>query len=234
MTVAPASRHTRANVLSVGTARLFNWPDCGQAARCLPKKSFWPRTRMWPRSRAMEGVTSPTRVSGSAWVALGILALWANRREPLQPLGQSGTAREPGLRRMIWRVLRSPESVVRKRKTRSAVSHVAILQILRLACRRSLLFPESRSPFATHGGIPLILLSIVQNFLGTVGRRSCSIGNASAHDAQQAPCAVRPAERRPNPPDLIGSVVMSRAVEICSWLPVRRIATTAAKRIGDH
>ena len=42
VTVAPASRHTRANVLSVGTARLFNLPDCGQAARCLPKISFWP------------------------------------------------------------------------------------------------------------------------------------------------------------------------------------------------
>ena len=42
VTVAPASLHTRANVLSVGKARLFNLPDCGQAARCLPKISFWP------------------------------------------------------------------------------------------------------------------------------------------------------------------------------------------------
>ena len=42
VTVAPASRHTRANILSVGTARLSNLPDCGQAARCLPKISFWP------------------------------------------------------------------------------------------------------------------------------------------------------------------------------------------------
>ena len=28
VTVAPASRHTRANVLSVETARLFNRPEC--------------------------------------------------------------------------------------------------------------------------------------------------------------------------------------------------------------
>ena len=40
VTVAPASRHTRANVLSVGMARLFNRPERGQAARCLPKMSF--------------------------------------------------------------------------------------------------------------------------------------------------------------------------------------------------
>ena len=50
----------------------------------------------------------------------------------LRPLGQNGTVNEPGRRRMIWRTLRSPESGVRKRKTRSTASHVAITQGLRL------------------------------------------------------------------------------------------------------
>ena len=41
MTVAPASRHTLAKVLSVGSARHFNLPDRGHAAPRLPKMSFW-------------------------------------------------------------------------------------------------------------------------------------------------------------------------------------------------
>ena len=110
LTVAPASRHTRANVLSVGTARHFNWPDCGQAARYLPTMSFWPPhshlASVRSNGRRNLSNTSVRKCMGCTWNNGPVGEPWT----AAPALGPKWTASEPGLRRMIWRAPRSPES----------------------------------------------------------------------------------------------------------------------------
>ena len=95
--VAPASRHTRAKVLSVGTARLFNLPECGQAARCLPKMSFWPPhshlASVKSNGRHNLSNTSVRKCMGCTWNSGPVGEPWKT--------APNGTASEPGRRRMI-------------------------------------------------------------------------------------------------------------------------------------
>ena len=137
-----------------------------------------------------------------------------NSGKLLRPVGQSGTASEAGRRCNDL----ASTTVSRKWRGRLVVGLARALSSsqLGLLTKPSL----SRSVLATCNSQRQpsgSLLSCARISSVAVGRRSWSIGKASAHDAQWAPGQVRAAERRPYPPNLIGSVVMSRAITSCSW-----------------
>ena len=102
-TVAPASRHTRARVRSGACALDFNLPDRGHAARCRPGTSKGDPHSQW----ASDTWRGELRVT------------------PRRKLGQNEIASEPGQQGTTEQVPTSPESGVRKRKTRGTASHAA-------------------------------------------------------------------------------------------------------------
>ena len=218
VTVAPASRHTRANVLSVGTARLFNPPECGQTARCLPKMSFWPPhshlASVKSNGKRKFHSTSVRKCMGCTWNSGPVGEPWKTAPTP-GPLGQSGTASEPGRWRMTGEHYGLPKVVFGS--GRRAVLP-AMLPFTRVcgewrgwSCPGPQLLPTwpadetfSFQKRARHLQLAEASLwfssQLCKNFLRR-SRRSWGSGTASAHDAQQAPHPVRAAERRPNPPN---------------------------------
>ena len=69
--------------------------------------------------------------------------------------------------------------------------------------------------------------------LAMTGRRACIMGNASAHDAQNAPNVVLDAEWRPKPPSRMGSVATSCATSCCCDSP-RPPSNLAMNSCGWH
>ena len=194
------SAHSGQRSLCWHSASFSTCQTVGKRPGVFQKYRSGRHTRTWPRLRSVGAATCPIQVSGTATAALETLDLWANRGEPLRNLGLSVTSSEPGRLGMIWQALRSPESGVRKRKTRrycqpcshspgSAVRGGGGLAPALNSCQLGLPTKPSRSK------IPLAVCNSRRHPSGSpikcarissvaAGRRSLNIGKASAHDAQ--------------------------------------------------
>ena len=107
-TNAPASRHTLAKVLSVGTALVCNLPDEGTLLGVFPRSREKLRIRNWHRLWGEAGGVSRTPMCGMLLVPPGILILLGNRGGQHWTLGRSATEGEPGWRHTTGQRPQSP------------------------------------------------------------------------------------------------------------------------------